>query len=506
MSMLPSCHQMLFRVGRYEILAEIAKGGMATVYLARAQGMAGFERLFAAKILHAHLASEQSFVHMLLDEARLAAAIRHPNVVGIVDIVESSRGPVLVMEFVDGPSLRDIQRAVDGALPLAVVLRIMLDALAGLHAAHQLVDGAGRHMKLVHRDVSPHNIVVDVEGVTRLTDFGIAHAAERLQATATITLKGKLGYVAPDQVLNLPVDARSDVYSAGVVLWEALTGVRLHQGKHDAAVLASIMKGTLPRPSEVRPNVPSSIDEVCMRALAKDRDQRLLSAAAMASALQAAADAAEVTIASRQQIGEIVRTSGAYRSTAELLQNATASSAFRTISPPEQSRTRWGGVMASVLHGSKKNVSMRAFKLAAAGAITVGVVLGLWTSALQRVSRPALSRTELVPPPATAVEDIVPTDATTTNAAPTGTVPTDATPAPHPAHVSTRLVAPLGRPSSKVPRPAQAAAEHASTTPLHPHPKTVPVVRPKPTAKMPARNPKPATSSKSVVGVALDEL
>ena len=175
------------RLGRYEILAKLASGGMAVVYVASAQGAAGFERLVALKVLHANLAYEDEFIHMFLDEARLAARIRHPNVVPTIDISDSIQtGYFLVMEYIEGDHLGGLLGAAHragGRLSLPVILRIVADALAGLGAAHALTDDNGRPLQLVHRDVSPHNVLVGCDGVSRLTDFGVAKAEDRLTHT-----------------------------------------------------------------------------------------------------------------------------------------------------------------------------------------------------------------------------------------------------------------------------------------------------------------------------------
>ncbi len=371
---------MPYRVGRYSLLGEIARGGMATVYLARALGMAGFERLFAVKVLHAHLAADPSLINMLLDEARLAAAIRHPNVVGIVDIVDSSRGPMLILEFVNGPSLKALMR---GDVPLSIALRVIIDALAGLNAAHLLTDQSGESMRLVHRDVSPQNILVDVDGITRLTDFGVAHAAQRLQTTRGATLKGKLAYVAPEQVANEPVDARCDIYSAGVVLWEILTGERLHHGDHEAAILVSVIKGDNRSPRAVRPSVPDAIDAVTMRALAQDRDQRFSTAAEMSAALERAAETEDVSIATAEQVATFVQRAGLHRSIDDMrraafdlteIQDVTNADLTRAVSPSNYPNAPTKRTSSALLLG------------AATIAAVAGVAYWLVTSAPQVVS------------------------------------------------------------------------------------------------------------------------
>ncbi|PKN31616.1 MAG: serine/threonine protein kinase, partial [Deltaproteobacteria bacterium HGW-Deltaproteobacteria-20] len=226
---------------RYELIAELASGGMAKVYLARLGGLAGFQRLFAIKHLHPYLHSDNQFVQMFLDEARLAAGIHHPNVVPILEVGASDAGYYLVMEYVEGDTLASLLARASSvshpAMPFGISIRIMLDTLEGLEAAHGLTDDYGKRLGLVHRDVSPQNILVGLDGTARITDFGVARAASRLHATKVGQLKGKLAYMAPEQARGGEVDARTDVFAAGIVLWEALTMRRLFRGDNEAATL-----------------------------------------------------------------------------------------------------------------------------------------------------------------------------------------------------------------------------------------------------------------------------
>ena len=207
------------RLGRYEVLARLASGGMAGVYVARALGVAGFERLFAVKVLHPHLAHEQEFITMFLDEARLAARIRHPNVVPTIDISDTQdAGYYLVMEYIEGDHLGALlQQAykLGTRLPPPIALRVIVDALEGLAAAHELTDESGRRINLVHRDVSPHNVMVGTDGIARITDFGVAKAEVRLSTTREGQFKGKLAYMAPEHASTGEADQRSDLFSAG---------------------------------------------------------------------------------------------------------------------------------------------------------------------------------------------------------------------------------------------------------------------------------------------------
>lgn len=300
---------MGLRGERYETLRVIASGGMATVHLGRALGMGGFERLVAIKVMHPHLASEPECVSMFLDEARLAARIRHPNVVSTLDVQQDDEGVFLVMDYIEGPSLQQAIRPFRKSqqpFPLDVALRILLDALAGLHAAHELKDGSGKPLNLVHRDVSPQNILIGSDGIARITDFGVARAEARFASTQDGQLKGKLAYMAPEQVLLDPIDRRVDVYAAGVLLWELLTGARLMNGSTETALLAVAANATHQPPRSVNPSVPAALDEVCMRALKREPNDRFATAADFAEAIESAADAEGQKIASGRAVAAFI--------------------------------------------------------------------------------------------------------------------------------------------------------------------------------------------------------
>jgi eukaryotic-like serine/threonine-protein kinase len=281
------------RVERYELMGEIASGGMATVYLARLTGMGGFQRFVAMKRLHPHLASEKEFVEMFLDEARIAARIHHPNVVPILEVGASQVGYFLVMEYIEGDTLaRLLARAATTGkrLPVSIALRIAIDMLSGLHAAHELHDDQNLPVNLVHRDVSPQNVLVGQDGIARITDFGVARAASRLTATRVGQLKGKIAYMAPEQAAGEEqLDRRADVFSSGIVIWEALAQKRLFKAENEAATLSRIIAEPVPLLFQVSPQVSKEVSGVVMRALDRDRDKRFPSCAAFADALEAAA-------------------------------------------------------------------------------------------------------------------------------------------------------------------------------------------------------------------------
>jgi serine/threonine-protein kinase len=280
----------VIQLGRYALHAEIAAGGMATVYLARLQGAVGFGRTVAIKRLHPHLAKDPEFVSMFLDEARLAARVQHPNVVPTLDVVTEGGELFLVLEYVRGESLAALVRAVRAAgqtLPVNVVVAIVAGMLHGLHAAHEATDEQDAPLHIVHRDVSPQNVILGADGVPRVLDFGVAKAVSRLQTTRDGQLKGKLAYMPPEQ-LEGRVSRRTDIYSAGVVLWEALVGHRLFKADSEVQLVNMIATLDVPAPSSKNPNVPSSIDAIVAKAVARDPAARWATAEDMALALEEA--------------------------------------------------------------------------------------------------------------------------------------------------------------------------------------------------------------------------
>ncbi len=289
----------LGRAGAYELLVELASGGMATVYLGRGPGERG--PLVAVKRPHRHLAKDSTFTAMFSDEARLASAIHHPNVVRVRELAFESapgpKGPVpepfLVLDYIEGASLSDLRKelaAAGRAVPTRVAVRIALDALAGLHAAHELRDENGKHLAIIHRDVSPHNVLVGADGVSRLTDFGIAKAEDRVQVTRTHEVKGKLAYLAPERVdRRRACTVQSDVFSMAVVLWECLAGRRLFRGEEALDTLDEVMNSNIPRLRQLGADVPVAFDEALAKGLERDLARRWKTADELRLALERAA-------------------------------------------------------------------------------------------------------------------------------------------------------------------------------------------------------------------------
>ena len=271
---------------------------MATVHYGRLSGPVGFSRTVAIKRLHPQFAKDPEFVSMFLDEARLAARIRHPNVVQTLDVVALEGELFLVMDYVQGESLARLLRASHKKkqpLPLSVVSGIVCGALHGLHAAHEATNEQGEPLDIVHRDVSPQNVLVGADGVPRVLDFGVAKAVGGIHTTREGQVKGKLAYMAPEQLRSGTVDRRSDVFAAGIVLWEALTLRRLFTGESEGAVITNVLEQTIKAPSTIVGELPEALDAVVMRALDRDRSGRFESARQMALALEASVPIASPT-------------------------------------------------------------------------------------------------------------------------------------------------------------------------------------------------------------------
>lgn len=277
---------------RYELLVKIASGGMATVYVGRLRGAVGFWRLVAIKRAHPHLLEDPAFKQMLIEEARLASRIHHPNVVAVLDVEELSGELRLVMDYVEGASLADllVAGASEGRpIPARLAVRIALDACAGLLAAHELRDEDGSMLHIVHRDVSPQNILVGLDGMGRLSDFGIAKHARSGVSTTTGSLKGKLGYMSPEYIETGVFDVRGDVFAMGVVVWEALANRKLFRGTNEVETLRRIVDCQVPPLSSVAPWVGGRLDTVVAAALAKSPEERFQTAGAFAAALETVA-------------------------------------------------------------------------------------------------------------------------------------------------------------------------------------------------------------------------
>jgi serine/threonine protein kinase len=285
-----------YKLDRYELLCPIAEGGMASVWIARQTGKHGFQKLVAIKTILPKFASDPSFQQMFLDEVRIASRIEHAHVTQILDVGEQHGVTYLVMEYVDGDALSKVHRAArtKGALvPAGTLLRVMADVCGGLHAAHDLHDGDGHPLGVVHRDVSPQNILVSTKGLAKLIDFGIAKAKNRLaEDTSAGQLKGKVRYMAPEQALGNPVDRRADIWAVGAVIYHLLSGRAPFEGENEVKTLFLLTSGRPPTP--MRGNVHPAVSAVVRRALSHAPDERFPTAAAMQEALEGAIKEADL--------------------------------------------------------------------------------------------------------------------------------------------------------------------------------------------------------------------
>ncbi len=276
-------------VGRYALYGKLAAGGMATVHFGRLIGPVGFSRTVAIKRLHPQFSKDPEFVAMFLDEARIAARIQHPNVVATVDVVAMEEELFLVMDYIRGESFsRLVRQSRKRNIPveLGTLGSIMAGALHGLHAAHEAKDERGVPLEVVHRDVSPQNILVGVDGVARVLDFGVAKAAARVQVTRDGQMKGKLSYMSPEQLAGSGVDRRTDLFAAAIVFWEALTGRRLFEGSDARAVLEMILTAPISLPSLFDPKIPPELDAVVKKGLERDPNVRYQTAREFAIAIE----------------------------------------------------------------------------------------------------------------------------------------------------------------------------------------------------------------------------
>jgi serine/threonine protein kinase len=279
-------------LGKYRMIADLGRGGMSEVYLAVSQGMAGFQKLRVIKLLRQDLGRDSHFVQMFLDEARLAARLSHPNVVQTNEVGEVDNRYFIDMEYIEGQSLSTIMKRLwrkRERMAPALAARIVADALAGLHYAHEFAAFDGTRLNIVHRDVSPHNMIVRYDGVVVVVDFGIAKASTQSVATETGVIKGKVAYMAPEQAAGSPsADARADIFSVGVILHEQLTGQRFWSTKTDLEILHALYRGDVPAsPRSVDPTVPEALDAIVKKATAAQASERYASAAEMIRDLEA---------------------------------------------------------------------------------------------------------------------------------------------------------------------------------------------------------------------------
>ncbi len=277
------------RFGEYELIEKIATGGMAEIYLARTGGVEGFSRPVVVKKMLPQLAVREDFVTMFLDEARLAANLAHANVVQVFNLGEVDGAYFMAMELVDGPHLGALfahSLRKRNPLPIEMCVHSIARSADGLHYAHNMTDpNTGQRLNIVHRDISPQNILVSRHGDVKVTDFGVAKASTQETKTRTGIIKGKVAYMSPEQCLGELVDARTDVFALGVVLYELLTRRRLFRDKSDLLIMQRITGQDVAPPSTLNSDVDEELDQICQKALARKREERFESAAELSEAL-----------------------------------------------------------------------------------------------------------------------------------------------------------------------------------------------------------------------------
>jgi serine/threonine-protein kinase len=292
--------------GKYRLIAILGHGGMADVYLAVVTGPAGFSKLQVIKRMRQELTEDEEHLAMFLDEARLAARLNHPNVVQTFEVGQEEGEYYLAMEYLEGAPLNSIvSRARSNPAPPGVLLRVVADTLAGLHYAHELKDYDGTALNIVHRDATPHNIFVTYDGQTKVVDFGIAKNSTRSTETRTGVLRGKVGYMAPEQARCRPLDRRADIFALGIVLWEILAGRTMWERQSEVVVLHRVGTGNLPLLGEVRSDTPPELARICARALALEPQDRYATAAEMRGDLLAYMDGTGLKV-SAEDVGRYV--------------------------------------------------------------------------------------------------------------------------------------------------------------------------------------------------------
>jgi serine/threonine protein kinase len=277
--------------GRYRVDSVLARGGMGEVFLGRIDGEHGFERPIVIKVIRNDLIADERFAMMFVDEARIAASLHHRNIVQIVDFDRFDNGVFLVTEHVDGCDLRQLLRELRSPPPLSLAVSIIAELATGLHAAHEATGTDGQSLQLVHRDISPSNVLLGVHGEVKLADFGVAKARSRSYHTVSGTIKGKAPYMSPEQILGGQLDRRSDIFSIGTLMFELVTRTRLFSSASNAKAMQLILAADIPPPESRRADIPPALSAIVTRALAFDRDERYATAADLVDDLDALARA-----------------------------------------------------------------------------------------------------------------------------------------------------------------------------------------------------------------------
>jgi eukaryotic-like serine/threonine-protein kinase len=476
-------------LGRYELLVPLARGGMAMVWAARLKGDRGFEKLFAVKTMLPGMSDNAEFEKMFLDEATLASRIRHPHVVEILDLGEQDKILYIVMEWLEGEPLNAIMNAAStrGGIPVPIGIRIAMQACAGLHAAHELADEQGRPLGLVHRDVSPQNVLVTYGGVTKVADFGIAKAMARGGGSTQVgEVKGKVAYMAPEQALGNAVDRRADVFGLGILLFQLATGSHPFRGDTDAETFARIALGEpVVFPRKLAPDYPTSLETVLLKALAQDPLERYESANALLRALDKALPPSMRGSVADEEVGAFVRS---LFGDAREARNAQLAAALREA---EERAARVGSGMisrASAITDTNAGTALtndplprprkRLWLLFGSGAAVLvigGAIAGLLARgpepsgndkpSVRTAASPSPELPKREPPPASSTQPVPESTgaaaASTSSAAPTAGAPavqpgatrTRRPSAPHPKKAGSEQTPPTKSPTETKPRP-----------------------------------------------------
>jgi serine/threonine-protein kinase len=377
--------------GRYRTLFELGQGGTANVSLAVAKGPEGFKKLLVVKQLRSVYARDPDFLAMFMSEARLSARLNHPHVVQVYEVFERDTTPIISMEYIEGQTLDAVLALPEPKLPLDLHLRILADVLSGLHYSHELRGHNQEPLNVVHRDVSPHNVMVSYEGVVKVLDFGIAKLSGSTVETEAGVIKGKLRYMPPEQIAGEAVDRRADVFAVGVMMWEALSGNKLWKGLSDATIMNRVLNGQIPAPSSSSgAEIPAELAGICMRALAAERDDRFQSALEMEVALEGyLADRSHY--ASARELGRFmtdrfasVRNGVERRIESELNRGDSVQPPPASVTTRAPTPSRTGYTSSSSLHASEPQRSkLWAYALLL---IAVGVAILFWSVGSERSS------------------------------------------------------------------------------------------------------------------------
>ncbi len=470
-------------VGRYALYGEIAAGGMATVHFGRLLGPVGFSRTVAIKRLHPQFAKDPEFVSMFLDEARLAARIRHPNVVPTLDVVATQGELFIVMDYVQGETLSRLIRSArerSERIPLRIASAIVGGALHGLHSAHETKNERGEPLRIVHRDISPQNVLVGTDGVARVLDFGVAKAAGRIQTTREGQLKGKLAYMAPEQIGG-QVTRQTDVYAAAIVLWETLTGQRLFAGENEGQILSKVLGGLVQPPSVIAPELPVTVDEVVLHGLAREPAHRYATAREFAVALERVAGIASATevgewveamaqqalLKRAERIAEIESSSANLHPNVEAQTNISAGAPTQLADPPVSQASQLSSISVSGEVRKSKPRSARNIIIAAAVAFVLGATLVVAFAIKNSKSVAATDKIDIksaAPTQPTQPEAVIPTPVAAASTVAMATSDTALQPTATAQATATNVRRPHTQPTTTSTAPTQTAAATVAPT------------------------------------------